>query len=157
MSWQTEELKKLVILTPQNIPPCTCTCMCVVVDKENKVPKSTRTRREAGETVAPPRRVVVDKENRVPKSTRTGRETRGTVAPPRPQHHIHVTLGLIYINKPRNHHHRGMTIVPIFISTGPIVTRWEDGNDRHTKTPSSHKTPIVTGEPPGKGCADLWT
>ena len=63
----------------------------------------------------------------------------------------------VYVNKPRNHRHRGVTIVPIFISTGPIVTRWEDGNDRHTKTPSSHENPIVTGEPPGKGCADLWT
>ena len=32
--------------------------------------------------------VVVDKENKVPKSTRTRREARRTVAPPRPQHHI---------------------------------------------------------------------
>ena len=32
--------------------------------------------------------VVVDKENKVPRSTRTGRGARGTVAPPRPQHHI---------------------------------------------------------------------
>ena len=36
--------------------------------------------------------VVVDKENKVPKSTRTGRETRETVAPPRPQHHIYTVF-----------------------------------------------------------------
>ena len=39
--------------------------------------------------------VVVDKENKVPKSTRTGRGTRGTVAPPRPQHHIQFFVSML--------------------------------------------------------------
>ena len=48
-----------------------------------------------------------------------------------------------------------MAIVTENISTGPIVTGFESRDDRHTKTPSSHKNPIATESDPTDRCADI--